>query len=69
LFLFFWTLLCSVIFICYVWKGMRVVRQREGLEEAIESCRREALQAFGDSSLLIEKYFDRYGTLSWLSVM
>jgi acetyl/propionyl-CoA carboxylase alpha subunit len=39
---------------------MRIVRQREGLEEAIESCRREALQAFGDSSLLIEKYFDQY---------
>jgi 3-methylcrotonyl-CoA carboxylase alpha subunit len=40
-------------------KGMRVVRQREGLEDAIESCRREAHQSFGDSSLLIEKYFDR----------
>jgi acetyl/propionyl-CoA carboxylase alpha subunit len=37
-------------------KGMRVVNQESELTEAIESARREALNAFGDERLLIEKY-------------
>ncbi len=37
-------------------KGMRVVNQAEELGEAIESARREALNAFGDDRLLVEKY-------------
>ena len=37
-------------------KGMRVVNQPEELKEAIESARREALNAFGDERLLVEKY-------------
>ncbi len=37
-------------------KGMRVVNDESELHESIESARREALNAFGDESLLIEKY-------------
>jgi len=37
-------------------KGMRVVSSESELSEAIESARREALNAFGDERLLIEKY-------------
>jgi acetyl-CoA carboxylase biotin carboxylase subunit len=37
-------------------KGMRVVSQAEALNEAIESARREASNAFGDDRLLVEKY-------------
>lgn len=37
-------------------KGMRVVNDESQLHEAIESARREALNAFGDDRLLIEKY-------------
>jgi acetyl-CoA carboxylase biotin carboxylase subunit len=37
-------------------KGMRVVNDESELHEAIESARREALNAFGDGRLLIEKY-------------
>jgi acetyl-CoA carboxylase biotin carboxylase subunit len=37
-------------------KGMRVVNEENELREAIESARREALHAFGDEHLLIEKY-------------
>jgi len=37
-------------------KGMRVVNNEGELHEAIESARREALNAFGDERLLIEKY-------------
>jgi acetyl/propionyl-CoA carboxylase alpha subunit len=37
-------------------KGMRVVRSESELSEGIESARREALNAFGDERLLIEKY-------------
>jgi len=37
-------------------KGMRVVHAQNGLQEALESARREALNAFGDERLLIEKY-------------
>ncbi|MEO8585993.1 MAG: biotin carboxylase N-terminal domain-containing protein [Acidobacteriota bacterium] len=39
-------------------KGMRVVREVSSLSEAIASCRREALAAFGDSTVYVEKYFD-----------
>jgi acetyl-CoA carboxylase biotin carboxylase subunit len=37
-------------------KGMRIVNEEGELTEAIESARREALHAFGDERLLIEKY-------------
>ncbi|MEO8355475.1 MAG: biotin carboxylase N-terminal domain-containing protein, partial [Chloroflexota bacterium] len=37
-------------------KGMRVVNDEGELHEGIESARREALHAFGDDRLLIEKY-------------
>jgi len=37
-------------------KGMRVVNSESELHEAIESAQREALNAFGDERLLIEKY-------------
>jgi acetyl-CoA carboxylase biotin carboxylase subunit len=37
-------------------KGMRVVHEESELSEGIESARREALNAFGDERLLIEKY-------------
>ena len=37
-------------------KGMRVVNAESELQEAIELARREALNAFGDERLLIEKY-------------
>jgi len=37
-------------------KGMRVVNHENELSEAIESARHEALNAFGDERLLIEKY-------------
>jgi acetyl/propionyl-CoA carboxylase alpha subunit len=37
-------------------KGMRVVTSPSDLSEAIASCRREALAAFGDSTVYVEKY-------------
>ncbi|MBI1792560.1 MAG: acetyl-CoA carboxylase biotin carboxylase subunit [Chloroflexi bacterium] len=37
-------------------KGMRVVESEADLTEAVEGARREALNAFGDDRLLIEKY-------------
>ncbi|HSD83958.1 MAG TPA: acetyl-CoA carboxylase biotin carboxylase subunit [Anaerolineae bacterium] len=40
-------------------KGMRIVNEESELQEAIESARREALNAFGDDRLLIEKYVTR----------
>ncbi|MGM0575732.1 MAG: acetyl-CoA carboxylase biotin carboxylase subunit [Myxococcota bacterium] len=40
-------------------KGMRVVREEAGLEDAIDAARREAKAAFGDDTLLIEKYIER----------
>jgi acetyl-CoA carboxylase biotin carboxylase subunit len=40
-------------------KGMRVVNAGSELSEAIESARREALHAFGDERLLIEKYIPK----------
>lgn len=39
-------------------KGMRVVRAESEIGEAIESARREAEKAFGDGSLLLEKYVE-----------
>ncbi len=37
-------------------KGMRIVTSPSDLSEAIDSCRREALAAFGDSTVYVEKY-------------
>ena len=37
-------------------KGMRIVNHEKELREAIESARREAINAFGSEDLLIEKY-------------
>ena len=37
---------------------MRVVRERAALRDAIEGAQREAKSAFGDSALLIERYFE-----------
>src|SRR5512139_2104209 len=37
-------------------KGMRIVNDEGELSDAIESARREALNAFGDERLLIDKY-------------
>lgn len=40
-------------------KGMRIVRETSELRAAIEGAKREALAAFGDDSVLLEKYFDQ----------
>ena len=40
-------------------KGMRVVREESELEEAKAAAAREAKSAFGDDTLLIEKYVER----------
>jgi acetyl/propionyl-CoA carboxylase alpha subunit len=40
-------------------KGMRVVRDAREFEDAINSARREAEKAFGDGTLLLEKYIER----------
>ncbi len=40
-------------------KGMRVVRDAAALADAIAAARREALGAFGDDTLLVERYVDR----------
>jgi acetyl-CoA carboxylase biotin carboxylase subunit len=39
-------------------KGMRVVRVKGEVDSAIEAARREAEKAFGDGSLLLEKYVE-----------
>ncbi|HXH19261.1 MAG TPA: acetyl-CoA carboxylase biotin carboxylase subunit [Chitinophagales bacterium] len=39
-------------------KGMRIVREEKTLEYDIEGAKREAHNAFGDDTLLIEKYFE-----------
>ena len=39
-------------------KGMRIVTRPEGLAEAVDSARREAASAFGDESLMLERYLD-----------
>jgi propionyl-CoA carboxylase alpha chain len=40
-------------------RGMRLVRSREGLAEAVASARREAAGAFGDGTVFCEQYVDR----------
>jgi acetyl-CoA carboxylase biotin carboxylase subunit len=40
-------------------KGMRVVRDENELEDSIEAARREAEKAFGDGTLLLEKYIEK----------
>ncbi|MCO5234122.1 MAG: acetyl-CoA carboxylase biotin carboxylase subunit [Chitinophagales bacterium] len=39
-------------------KGMRIVRSEPELDKSIEAAKSEALNGFGDDTLLIEKYFD-----------
>ncbi|HNO02316.1 MAG TPA: biotin carboxylase N-terminal domain-containing protein, partial [Chitinophagales bacterium] len=39
-------------------KGMRIVREEKELDKAIAEAKSEALNGFGDDTLLIEKYFD-----------
>jgi acetyl-CoA carboxylase biotin carboxylase subunit len=39
-------------------KGMRLVREPAALAEAIAAARREATRAFGDDTLLVERYLD-----------
>ncbi|WP_344732546.1 biotin carboxylase N-terminal domain-containing protein, partial [Nocardioides fonticola] len=40
-------------------KGMRIVRAAEEYEEAVIAARRESERAFGDGTLLVEKYVER----------
>jgi acetyl-CoA carboxylase biotin carboxylase subunit len=40
-------------------KGMRVVRSQDGLLAALETAASEALKAFGDSSVYLEKFIER----------
>jgi 3-methylcrotonyl-CoA carboxylase alpha subunit len=40
-------------------KGMKIAREAGELDQAIESGRREAQNAFGDPTLIIEKYLER----------
>ena len=40
-------------------KGMRIVRTQEELEPAIAAARREAAAAFGDDTVLLERYVER----------
>ena len=40
-------------------KGMRIVREGQDIESAIDAARREALSAFGDGRLMIERYIER----------
>ena len=40
-------------------KGMRIVRGPDELRNAIEAAKREALNAFGDDTLILERYVDR----------
>lgn len=39
-------------------KGMKIVRKPEQLMEAIQSAKREALSAFGNDTLIVEKYLE-----------
>ncbi len=39
-------------------RGMRIVREAAGLSEALASARREAMAAFGDDHLLLERYLE-----------
>ena len=59
-------------------KGMRVVRDSQSFEESLDSVRTEAKQAFGDDTVMLERYFegvrhievqilgDRYGNVDHL---
>ncbi len=40
-------------------KGMRAVDQSEDFDAALQSCKREAINSFGDDAVLIEKYVQR----------
>ena len=40
-------------------RGMRVVRSRDELDEAYEAAEREAVGAFGDGTLYLERYLER----------
>ena len=40
-------------------KGMRIVRGKKDFKDALDSARREAKSAFGDATMLIEKYITR----------
>ena len=40
-------------------KGMRVVRELDGLSDEIESAMRESKSAFGDPALIVEAFVDR----------
>src|SRR5207253_7585017 len=40
-------------------KGMRAVDRAEDFNAALESCKREAINSFGDDAVLIEKYVQR----------
>ncbi|MFN3376117.1 MAG: acetyl/propionyl/methylcrotonyl-CoA carboxylase subunit alpha [Burkholderiaceae bacterium] len=40
-------------------KGMRAVEKSEDFAAALESCKREAINSFGDDAVLIEKYVQR----------
>jgi 3-methylcrotonyl-CoA carboxylase alpha subunit len=40
-------------------KGMRVVKGATGFSDALASCKRESLAAFGDDRVLIERYVER----------
>ncbi|RHW28516.1 ATP-grasp domain-containing protein [Nocardioides immobilis] len=39
-------------------RGMRIVREEAGLVEAVEGARREAVTAFGDGTVFLERYLD-----------
>lgn len=40
-------------------KGMRIVERSEDFSAALQSCKREAINSFGDDNVLIEKYVQR----------
>ena len=40
-------------------KGMRVVRSADEMDEAVAAAKREALAAFGDDTMLVERYVER----------
>ncbi len=40
-------------------KGMRAVEKSEDFDAALQSCKREAINSFGDDAVLIEKYVQR----------
>jgi 3-methylcrotonyl-CoA carboxylase alpha subunit len=40
-------------------KGMRVVRSQAELEDALAAARREAMKAFGDDRVILERYIER----------